>query len=157
MTAPTPSVYGTSESCVDYIGECVGPRYYAIKSLDRNCNWSDISNVPSGSTPCTEFCSPERPDGSVRPLMFSAKPNPASAFVVIRFAYNGLLEDPAISVFDIVGRRLAELKSISKENGIGVARWDLRGDDGKPVPVGMYFVHLALREDVRVRPLLVVR
>jgi len=47
-------------------------------------------------------------------------------------------------VHDVRGRRIAELAAAA---GARSVRWEGRGRDGRPVPAGVYFVHVAGRRD----------
>jgi hypothetical protein len=92
--------------------------------------------------------------GSGRRLL-SALPNPTrgAADIVFTPTRAGILR---LDVFDVAGRRIAELAN-GRFEGRSVVRWDGTGRDGTPVPAGVYFVRLKGRDDSATEKLVLVR
>jgi hypothetical protein len=69
------------------------------------------------------------------------RPNPASATARLRFALarGGPVE---IGIHGVDGRRVRTLVRADYGAGTHEAVWDRRGDDGRPVPGGLYFIRL---------------
>jgi hypothetical protein len=86
----------------------------------------------------------ERPAGTgelsvVRALM----PNPTAGRVTVeyRLARGG---EVRVSIYDVAGRRVAEPLRARQEAGGRLASWDGRGDGGKRVSPGVYFLRVTL-------------
>jgi Tol biopolymer transport system component len=154
----TPAEPGT-ERCANLTsGLSAGTTYYfALKTQDDAGNWSAISNVASGTTLdgnnhgeviCSDGMalghtadSPEQ----VLPAAFAlhpAEPNPASSSTRIRFdlprAANVRLE-----IFDLQGRRVAQLVSGFLPAGYHVSEWSGATASGRPVGPGVYLCRFA--------------
>jgi aminopeptidase YwaD len=78
----------------------------------------------------------------------SASPNPFNGRVVIHLAAGGIEGSQRISVYDLRGRRVDEVK-LTVNGGSGQAMWDARGESGQSLPAGVY---LAVAESVPGRP-----
>ena len=82
------------------------------------------------------------PGGAPAALRLSPpSPNPVRAGAALRFAL------PAagrvrLALFDITGARARTLLDGERPAGVHEIRYDGRGDDGRPLPAGVYFVRL---------------
>ncbi len=83
-------------------------------------------------------------------------PNPTTGDAQVAFALPtaGFVE---LDVFDVAGRRVAELFSGSAAAGRTLVRWDGRDDAGSSVARGVYFVRLRSSGEERVRKLVVLQ
>lgn len=86
----------------------------------------------------------------------AAYPNPASRSAAIRYS---LPRDAAVSlgVFNMLGQKVATLAAGPQAAGAHQVSWSLRGDDGAPVPNGIYFYRLSAGTRSDTRKLIVVR
>lgn len=75
------------------------------------------------------------------PLSLSVAPNPASSQVNISFGIYQPIENMEISVYDIMGSKLATIFSGSA-NGHNSLVWDCRNDEFDRIPSGLYFIRL---------------
>jgi subtilisin family serine protease len=86
--------------------------------------------------------------GSLAPAFRAPDPNPAKSAMRFRYfvpASDGLSR-VTVTVFDLAGRRIADLKleSVSSD-GEGVAVWNLLDAEGRRVGSGVYFARMELR------------
>jgi hypothetical protein len=121
----------TLTSYTDHPGE---PYYYKLSAIDVHGNESGYSLVlPTGALAVDEArhtLALERPS-----------PNPARAGAALRFSLSR--EGAArLAVFDLTGRRVANLADGVLSAGDHELRWDLRGLGGTRVADGLYFVRL---------------
>ena len=89
-------------------------------------------------------------------LRLRLSPNPTAGTTTIEYA----LAAPGaarIGVYDLGGRRVAELDQPMREAGVHSARWDGRDRAGRPVPSGAYVVRLEAPGGSTTRMLAVVR
>ncbi|MCB9464644.1 MAG: T9SS type A sorting domain-containing protein [Candidatus Eisenbacteria bacterium] len=63
----------------------------------------------------------------------------------------------ALDLVDVNGRRVVSLVDGGVQAGAHITNWDGRGEDGRLLPSGMYFLRLAGTEGETTRPVLVVR
>jgi hypothetical protein len=80
-------------------------------------------------------------------------PNPAAAGTfrfTLREAGMATLE-----IFDVAGRRVRALANGVRDAGEHSVRWDGRGDDGRPLAAGAYFVTLRANGEAQTRKLVV--
>jgi hypothetical protein len=83
-------------------------------------------------------------------------PNPAGAGTAIRIASSA--DGPGVlAVFDVTGRRVAELWSGSLAPGSHVFRWDGRDAGGRLLPNGAYFVRWQTARSERSERLTIIR
>jgi hypothetical protein len=83
-------------------------------------------------------------------------PNPVlgSAQISWRLAAEG----PArLEVIDVAGRFVAQLETGRRGAGSHVTHWDGRGDQGRLLPSGTYFVRLTAESGVSTTPVLLIR
>ncbi|TMQ52909.1 MAG: T9SS type A sorting domain-containing protein [Candidatus Eisenbacteria bacterium] len=77
-------------------------------------------------------------------------PNPFSVTTTVSYFVGGAaVEDVAVAVYDVAGRKVRELARGPQAPGTHVLRWDGLGDDGSQVRSGVYF----LRGRIGARPL----
>lgn len=148
---PLPAVAGTLQSFVVSGLHDTASYYLAIKTVDEAGNWSGLSNVVLRPTSTTGVGLP------VLAFSFSSPyPNPARQSV--RWSYS--LPQAArveVHVFDVLGRRVHTVESGDRPAGSGEFAWDMRGDDGRVVDVGIYFVRARLGSNDWTKRLVVVR
>ena len=78
----------------------------------------------------------------IRPLTVSPNPSPGGR-VTIDFALADKSAAAEVVIYDVAGRRVREL--IGGLQGGARLTWNGRGDDGRPVSAGVYFVRLNAR------------
>jgi hypothetical protein len=147
----TPQNPGTSEDIGDYLGFCSGSMFYTVSSYDECGNWSPTSNYSnSASTRCPpDFCMDESEPASVMTLtpgLARPEPNPALDQVKLRYV---VPEDQGgqplqLSVFDLLGRRVATVKHGIAQPGDIQIHWDLRDESGAKLRGGVYFLRLTI-------------
>jgi hypothetical protein len=62
-----------------------------------------------------------------------------------------------VSVFDVAGRRVRRLHDDGEFRNVLTVHWDGRGDDGRTVPNGVYFIRVLAGSDHAVRKVLLLR
>jgi hypothetical protein len=143
---------------------------FAVKAYYACGVWSTISNTPTAATRCSGYTITDcagfysladlGAEESLSPgeLSFAVEGREAGR---VRFGFGvpeasrGLPID--VGVFDVAGRRLATLVSGSAEPGYHAASWDLRSDDGTPVPRGVVFARVRVGGESRSRTVIVNR
>ncbi len=83
-------------------------------------------------------------------------PNPLRTSAVIEFG-NAIHQRVELTLYDVTGRRVRQLRSGDLSAGIFRIPWDLRTDAGQSVPAGIYFVRLATRDFHGTRRMVVIR
>jgi len=94
--------------------------------------------------------SPSTPAATDEPasLWFAApRPSPASGSTTMRFSVPQA-SDVQLSVYDLMGREVAELMNGRAAAGIHTVGWDLRDGMGQPVSRGIYFLRLRVNGSV---------
>ena len=98
--------------------------------------------MPTGCDPLSDV---GRDPWTVSTVRLKACPNPASGQTLIHFeTRNGGLVHAA--VYDPVGRRVRELSAGILGAGLHDLSWDGRGDDGRLVAAGVYWVRVTAAE-----------
>jgi len=105
----------------------------------------DAGFTPSDSEPVPESIG-----------LLHAYPNPFNREVTIEF---DLVEagDARLSVYDLAGRRVADLLDRHLQSGSNEAVWDGNDSDGQPLPSGIYWVRLEGVQGYRPLKLLLLR
>src|SRR6185436_3822823 len=81
-------------------------------------------------------------------LWFAApRPSPATGNTTLRFSVPQA-SDVQLSVYDLMGREVAELMNGRAAAGIHTVGWDLRDGMGQPVSRGIYFLRLRVNGSV---------
>lgn len=80
-------------------------------------------------------------DAPLAPAALSVAPNPSSAGGVLRFTLGGT-RPVDLAIFDVAGRRVAQLAHRTMAAGRQEVRWSRVGDDGRRVGPGVYLVRL---------------
>lgn len=75
-------------------------------------------------------------------------PNPFRSMTTLRFVL-ATKEHVELTVFDVDGRQIRELRSGDVDGGIHLVVWDGRDDSGRRVPAGAYFARLQTGSGVR--------
>ena len=171
MNAPPPGPPGTQE-CGDVFGLTPCAAYwFAVKTVDDAGNWSFVSNVPSGEANCNgslEYACASPQDATHPPTgpvdlpkvaeLSVQGPNPTRAPFALSFAVPASAKDGVLSlgVFDVAGRRIAQLRHGTAVPGRYTTQWDLRDVSGRRVATGMYFVHFEVGRSRLTRSVLIV-
>jgi hypothetical protein len=162
---PAPQPAGTyQEIIVTGLTRC-RTYYFAMKTRDEFCNWSDLSNVFSVQT----LCSGNGTCGGSSPVLIADSradvglaqpvPDPASDFTRLSFGFS-----PAqagipytLAAYDISGRRVRTIMSgVAAAGGLAV-NWDLHSDSNGALSPGIYFVRLNVGSDQYVRQVMIAR
>jgi hypothetical protein len=153
---PAPKPTGQRDSCV-VTGLSPGTTYYlALKTVDSSSNWSNLSNVVAFTAP-TDV--PDVIDGSGLPretAISSNWPNPFSSGTSIRFSLANR-SHVAITVYDLLGRKVIDLVDRSMPAGVYAARWDGRDAYGNRVATGVYFSRLTTDDKTSTHAMMLVR
>jgi len=102
---------------------------------------------------------PPPPPDDILPMrtrLHPCRPNPFNPSTTLAFD----LHRPgrvSLDVHDAAGRRIARLVDEPMSAGSHVAEWDGRGDDGRPVPSGVYFARLVADTIVDTRRMLLLK
>ena len=96
------------------------------------------------------------PANATRIRLEEPTPNPFNPHTELRF-FLGRRADVQMSIFDVRGRRVAELVDDSMTAGTHRVVWDGRDDDDRPAASGVYFVRLAALDEVHVRKMTLVK
>jgi hypothetical protein len=99
------------------------------------------------------------PDSNNEEFPFYLKPpypNPSNPDVSIRY-FLERAGQARVEVFTVTGARVVVLEDARREAGPHVVTWDGRGDDGRPVAAGVYFVRLLADGRGMTRKLVLVR
>ena len=84
-------------------------------------------------------------------------PNPASSGAIVEYTVK-LEGRVRLGVYDVAGRRVACLvDSHVPHRGVRTALWDGRGDDGRDLPSGVYFVRLEAGEETSVHKMVLLK
>jgi hypothetical protein len=174
-TDPTPDTPGLAMThWVNQLNSCTW-YYFAVKWKNhgydefpvRTAVWSDVSNNIRAKTKCTmygacyiedwshgldnEITSAPPKVSEIRRVM----PNPATQALSIDFALPSASADVELSVFDMQGRRIAELFRGEAPAGPSRATWDLRDLEGSRVRPGIYLARLRNGSEVRSRAIVI--
>jgi flagellar hook assembly protein FlgD len=93
---------------------------------------------------------------TVPAYLHSPRPNPFESVTEIEF----MLESSGradVSVYDVGGRRVARLASGEYPAGAQQLTWDGRGDDGRQLSSGVYFVKLQIPGHTSVKKVLLTK
>jgi hypothetical protein len=90
------------------------------------------------------------------PAIFPAAPNPFRVGTDITYSLPGP-GNVSIRLFDVNGRLVRTLQNGVSGGGIQRLHWDGRDDGGRPVGVGIYFVHLTSGNTLRTERILRLR
>ena len=97
--------------------------------------------------------------GTRKPMVFGMSqnyPNPARNETVIAYTLaSGTTVK--LEVYDLSGRKVATVESGAKTEGVHEVKYDLRGEDGKALPAGVYVYRLTAGSDVATRKMVVTR
>jgi hypothetical protein len=165
--APDPGPASTSECMqIDSLSACTN-YYFAVRAVDEAGNYGSISNVLMKKTKCTGslevFCSEglfARPATPRILAITRMSPNPTSGYPVqIEFAIPSVHEgaDHEVAVFDVTGRRVAELGRGPALPGAHSITWDGRTSMGRTAAAGIYLVRLRAGDQQVSRRLVLLR
>jgi hypothetical protein len=110
--------------------------FYHVTATDFAGNESDASSIQGGASAVP---GEETAPGvwGLRPIL----PNPARGRVAVRYDVprTGSVR---IVVFDVTGRAIRTLVDAPSPPGRHAVDWRTEGDDGRPVPSGVYFIRM---------------
>ncbi len=112
---------------------------------------------PDGVMLRVELGTPSQPLGEQPAMAISAiRPNPTPGAVRFSVTLNAAsrLE---LGIYDVSGRRVAEIFRGERPTGIHDFVWDGRGSDGAPVREGVYFLRAAVGNRVAAKKLVLLR
>lgn len=101
---------------------------------------SGLTPTDDPRIPATVAVSPPPPARTA--ALSPARPNPSSGAVSFALELHAA-GDVTVGVFDLTGRRVAEIARREFAAGTHALAWDGRGDDGALAPAGVYFVRAA--------------
>jgi flagellar hook assembly protein FlgD len=90
------------------------------------------------------------------PTLLPARPNPFGAETSFELMLS-LPETVAIAVFDVRGRKVAELVRGLMYEGRHTFSWNGRDENGRMLPSGLYFIRLAAKSGSQSRKIVLVR
>jgi len=130
------------------LGSCPGARYYAIQFADDVGNTSAIG--PNAYVTCGSHAAEPRTEvaGAAVLKLLPPAPNPARTALTLRFSVPAELTGSPLSldVFDLSGRRIANVRSGPAVAGDAVTTWDLRDRQGNRVRPGFYVARLQIAD-----------
>ncbi len=169
ITTSAPQVAGSAE-CASLTGLQAGHAYYfALKTADDYGNWSDLSNLPSGSTHSSGpevICAfggdravPAAEDVPQVMALGSPMPNPAGNWTLIRYEIPATASGSSyeLGVFDVLGRQVQSLARGIATPGHFTASWSTMGSDGRRASAGVYYVRFRLGAESQLRTVTVLR
>jgi len=112
-----------------------------------NCVGSSLSAIgASGTEPSAGGSPASELDGLE---LYRPEPNPFDHSTRLAYAVGATGERVDIRVYDLAGRLVRTLISESQDQGVHVASWDGRRDDGTKVTNAIYFVRVAIGDRLR--------
>jgi hypothetical protein len=158
---PVPGAPGTLQTFhVTGLADC-RLYYFAMRTRSSLGVFSQASNCVSATT----ICSPGGPGVDPGPIveadpssleLGACHPNPASAAVSFEYAVPRLdARNGSLVIFDVAGRQVRSLRQGSLEPGRWTEEWDLRTDEGRRAPPGLYFLRIRVGDQVRSRTVLI--
>ncbi|MGH7740605.1 MAG: FlgD immunoglobulin-like domain containing protein, partial [Candidatus Eiseniibacteriota bacterium] len=127
------------------------PGFYKLAAVDVHGNVSAYAAPVSGN--------PLDAPVAALPLMLElAPPSPNPAAQSLSISY-GLPRAASVNlaVFDAGGRRVRVLAGGAQSAGVHPLRWDLRDDQGRVVPSGLYFLRLEVAGQLLTRRMVTLR
>lgn len=125
--------------------------YFALRSRDEAGNWSPMSNVAVYTS--QPLGMPSVPNVVT---LSQARPNPTRSEARFRVGLP-LGGDVCLAVCDLAGRTVRAPAQRSYAPGEWEIGWDLRDDEGRPVPPGVYLVRVDVPGSHEVRRVAVLR
>lgn len=134
----------------------------SIPDVVDNCRYEpNSSQIDTNSDGIGDVCAagvgvaplPERAGTS---LVLVADPNPFATTARLSFTVPGRGR-VRLAIHDVRGRRIATLLDGTLEAGAYGLAWDGRGEDGEPVPPGVYFARLLQGGEAAVRKIARIR
>lgn len=98
----------------------------------------------------------DQPDGAARGRLLANVPNPFTAATAVRYELPAAA-DVALSVYDVSGRRVADLARGRRAAGAHAAVWDGREASGARAAPGVYVVRLTAGGTAAARRILLLR
>ena len=124
--------------------------YFAVKAVDDNGNWSDLSNVVGKTSP-----DPETTPSLFELALAAPAPNPARTRTIVELSLPRDT-DIHVDVLDVTGRIVKTLAAGLYPAGVTPIYWDLRDRWGRALSAGCYWVAGRLGSRRIVRQLTVV-
>jgi|GEM_PF-3148772 len=122
----------------EYIGGEIDPATNTIKTRTKNLGYFVLK---SGAHPDT----PEKLKIPAEFALYQNYPNPFNPITQVKY---GLAEETTvnISVYNLLGQRIATLVDKSQSPGYHTITWDATNDFGSPVSSGVYFIRIRTPE-----------
>jgi hypothetical protein len=85
-------------------------------------------------------------------------PNPFNPVTTIEFTVGGTVTSPVrLEIFDVSGRRVATILEKTLAPGSYAVRWSGRGESGRLLASGVYFMRLSAGDTVASRKMILLR
>jgi hypothetical protein len=151
--APQPARAGSIQTCFVVLPDVSKTYYFGIRTVDAVGNVSGLSNIVTinllrASAPRTRM-----PDGADFGMPW---PNPARSSTTFQLQAPEIVRG-SVQVFDAAGRHVRSVFQGEMPPGTQQLQWDLRDDEGRAAPGGVYFVRVQIGAYARTRQLVVVR
>ncbi len=98
----------------------------------------------------------EEEDNEIANYRLQAYPNPFIRSTEFRVE-SSELKDSKLEILDVCGRVVRKLPIINNQLAISNVKWDGRGEDGTPLPGGIYFAKLSGKEENSTLKLILMR
>ena len=118
-----------------------------ISSCDSPPTTGLVASAPSAGDALLAPSTPATTDEPAALWFAAPRPSPASGNTTLRFSVPQA-SDVQLSVYDLMGREVAELMNGRAAAGIHTVGWDLRDGMGQPVSRGIYFLRLRVNGEV---------
>ncbi len=150
LGVPAPKIAGSAESFAITNLIAGASYFFALKTADDAGNVSALSNVVYYSVRTTGIRDPV--------VLWLSPPWPNPARTTASWSYSLPQPGPlVIDAYDPAGRHIRSIARGWHVAGQGEATWDLRGDDDRNVPPGVYLVRATLGTETTVKRLVVAR
>ncbi len=116
--------------------------YYSVAAMDRNRNYSELSESVSYAPLGVEDILNGVPE---KFALSQNYPNPFNPSTTLRFDLPAATE-VTLMIYDLLGREVTRLAEGRMEPGYYRVAWDARDATGREVPTGMYIARLATPE-----------
>ena len=117
---------------------------------DRDTLMARVLNYLRNFGGITDIAKPESP------LILSAVPNPFNASTELGFELSSP-GDVSLDIFDISGRKVANLANGTFEDGVHELAWDGRDNTNRELPSGIYMARLVAGEKIVTKKLLLAK
>lgn len=155
------SLYGPAGAGLPLIDQYVFGLQSADISLaripDGSSQWS-LCDAPTPGLSNSSLSAANPAQAEFSFLLHPASPNPAAGHTTISFSLSGALSGPVeLAVYDVRGRQVRKLQQETGNQGQYSVVWDRRGNDGRDLPSGVYFIRLHSGQQQMTRKVVLVR